>query len=187
MNDFKELLLDNPIIGSVKNKDNLRDVLKTDVKVVFVLFGNLTNIQEITNLLKQHNKIFFIHVDMIDGLKSDNAGIMFLKKTVNPYGIISTKQHHLKIASKCDLKTIMRMFIIDSMSLGTCIKTCNEYRPSAIEVLPGISDKIIKKVNSNINIPLIAGGLIEDKADVLNALNSGALAISTTNKEIWNM
>lgn len=187
MNKVNELLLDNPIIGAIKNEENLKDVLKTDVKIVFILYGNLTNIIEIAEVLRKHNKMFFIHVDMIDGLKSDYSGFMFLKKYVNPYGIISTKQHHLKLASKYGMNTILRMFIIDSMSLETCIKNCNEYKPSAIEIMPGISEKIIKKVHSKVSIPLIAGGLIEDKTDVLNALDSGALAISTTNKNIWNM
>ncbi len=187
MESFKELLLDNPVIASIKNDENLEAVLKTDVKIVFVLYGNLMNIREIAKKLKEHNKLFFIHVDMVDGLKSDDSGIMFLERYAKPFGIISTKQHHLKLAKKYSMETILRMFIIDSMSLETAIKNCNESKPSAIEILPGISEKIIKKINVNISVPLIAGGLIEDKSDVINALDSGALAISTTNNKIWNM
>ncbi len=187
MGSFKELLLDNPVIASIKNDENLETVLKTDVKIVFVLYGNLMNIGEIAKKLKEHNKLFFIHVDMVDGLKSDESGIMFLQKYTKPYGIISTKAHHLKLAKKHSMETILRMFIIDSMSLDTAIKNCNESKPSAIEILPGTSEKIIKKVNEKINVPLIAGGLIENKSDVISALDSGALAISTTNYEIWSM
>lgn len=184
---FHDLLLDNPLIGAIKNDDNLENILKTDVNIVFVLYGNLSNIGDISKKLKDHNKLFFIHIDMIDGLKSDEAGIKFLKDFINPYGIISTKHYHLKLARKHNMHTILRTFIIDSMSLETAIKNCNEYRPSAVEVMPGISEKIIKKVKANTNIPLIAGGLIEDKNDIISALNSGALAISTTKEDIWYM
>ncbi|WP_352427367.1 glycerol-3-phosphate responsive antiterminator, partial [Enterocloster asparagiformis] len=36
-------------------------------------------------------------------------------------------------------------------------------------------------------IPIIAGGLIADKEDVMNALEAGALAISSTNQKVWLM
>ncbi|MEG1720939.1 MAG: glycerol-3-phosphate responsive antiterminator, partial [Pseudoflavonifractor sp.] len=33
--------------------------------------------------------------------------------------------------------------------------------------------------------PIIAGGLIADKEDVTSALSAGAIAVSSTNREIW--
>lgn len=47
--------------------------------------------------------------------------------------------------------------------------------------------KIIKKLCSTVNVPIIAGGLISDKEDVMNALNAGAVAISVTNQRVWFM
>lgn len=187
MNELNELLLDNPIIASIKNDENLENILNTDVKIVFILYGSVLTIEEIAKKLRDCGKIFFIHLDMIDGLKSDESGIKFIKKIANPFGIISTKQIHLKLAKRYSLCTILRMFIIDSMSLETAIRNCSEYKPSAIEILPGISSKIISRVNEKVNIPVIAGGLIEDKNDVINSLNAGAIAISTTNYNVWNM
>lgn len=187
MSDLKELLLDNPIIASVKNDNNLDEVLSTDVKIVFVLYGNLMNIGEIAEKLRKNNKKFFIHIEMIEGLKSDETGILYLKKYANPLGIISTKQMHIKLAKKHSLYTILRMFVIDSMSLDTAIKNTEEYKPMAIEILPGTSKKIIQNVNKNVNIPVIASGLIVDKEDVINALEAGAVAISTTSNKVWRM
>ncbi len=187
MSSLEELLLDNPIIGAVKNDSNLSAVLETDVKIVFVLYGTILNIEEIAQKLTAHNKVFFIHVDMVEGLKSDESGIMFLKKYANPFGIISTKPHQLKIARKHSMQTILRMFIIDSMSLETAIKNSDEHKPSALEIMPGISSKIIDKIKAKTNIPVIAGGLIEDRDDVISALDAGAIAISTTNNKVWQM
>ena len=42
--------------------------------------------------------------------------------------------------------------------------------------------KIIKKINKAVKVPIITGGLIEDKEDIINALGSGAMGISTTKK-----
>ncbi|KIR03012.1 Glycerol uptake operon antiterminator regulatory protein [Lachnospiraceae bacterium TWA4] len=47
--------------------------------------------------------------------------------------------------------------------------------------------KIIKKLTKNLSIPLIAGGLISEREDVVAALNAGAIAVSSTNQAVWNM
>ena len=47
--------------------------------------------------------------------------------------------------------------------------------------------KIITRMKKELGVPIIAGGLIADKEDVIQALDAGAIAISTTNKDVWNM
>ena len=61
------------------------------------------------------------------------------------------------------------------------------YHPDFIEVLPGVMPKTIRKICENAHTPVLAGGLIADKEDVMAALGAGALAISTTNRDVWNM
>ncbi len=56
-----------------------------------------------------------------------------------------------------------------------------------IEILPGLMPKIIRKLSVELNKPLIAGGLISDKEDVITALSAGAIAISSTNHDVWSM
>ena len=36
-----------------------------------------------------------------------------------------------------------------------------------------------------VSVPVIAGGLISDKEDIIAALDAGAAAISTTKEELW--
>ncbi len=45
--------------------------------------------------------------------------------------------------------------------------------------------KIINELGEKTNIPIIAGGLIRDKEDVINCLNAGAIGISTSKEEVW--
>ena len=60
-------------------------------------------------------------------------------------------------------------------------------RPDFIEILPGVMPKIIARICRETQIPVIAGGLISDKEDILAALSAGARAISTTNPAVWEM
>ena len=63
------------------------------MQIVFILYGSITNIKkEICSALIKAGKVVFIHVDMIDGLKTvDRKGIEFIKEHANPFGIITTK------------------------------------------------------------------------------------------------
>lgn len=187
MFSFKDTLIENPIIAAIKNDDDLKIVLNTNVKIVIVLYGNLLKIIDICEPLKKAGKLVFIHIEMIDGLKNDESGIQYIKEKVNPFGIVTTKQTQLKYAKHLMLHTILRIFMVDSKSLMTGIKNIKEFRPDIVEIMPGISSKTIKTIQKNIELPIIAGGLIETKKEVLDILQAGAVAISTTNKDIWKM
>lgn len=73
------------------------------------------------------------------------------------------------------------------MALETGINSIRTIKADAVEVLPGVIAKIIKEIVEKTNIPIIAGGLIRDKEDVINSLNAGAIAISTSKEEVWYM
>jgi glycerol uptake operon antiterminator len=53
--------------------------------------------------------------------------------------------------------------------------------------MPGVASKIIHTMEKEINVPIIAGGLIKSKKDVMDSLAAGAIAISTTSTELWNL
>jgi glycerol uptake operon antiterminator len=187
MHDLEELLADAPIISAIRSDDDLERVINCDIKIVFVLYGSLVEIQDICSKLKAVKKLIFIHVDMIDGLKADAKGVEFIKKLVNPYGIITTKTACIKYAKNLGLYTILRVFILDSQSLQTGIQNIHTVTPHAVEVLPGVASKIINIIKKDIHIPIIAGGLINTKKDVMDAMSAGALAVSTSNEEVWKL
>ena len=49
------------------------------------------------------------------------------------------------------------------------------------------ADGIIRKVRALTGLPVLAGGLITEKQEVLQALDAGALAISSTAPAVWRM
>ena len=83
--------------------------------------------------------------------------------------------------------TIQRLLIMDSISLKNSVESIKKTRPNAIEILPGIMPKIIKKIRKDINLPIISSGLISDNEDLELALQAGAIAISSSKKSIWSI
>ncbi|MCY6483267.1 glycerol-3-phosphate responsive antiterminator [Clostridium aestuarii] len=187
MKQWEETLIENPVVAAIRKDNDLQRVIESEVKVVFILYGNIINISSICKKLKDNNKIVFIHVDFIEGLRGDHAGIDFIKEHVQPSGIITTKLSNVKYAKKIGLLTILRIFLIDSLSLQTGIKNLKEILPSAVEIMPGIANKIIKNIKKEVKIPVIAGGLIESKKDVIDALSGGAIAVSTSKYDLLSL
>jgi len=185
--NIEELLEQNPVIGAVKNKEQLELAVNSQIQIVFVLFGDIMNIMEISNLIAAKNKIGIIHIDLVEGLSANKEVVMrYIKEKTKFSGIISTKAQVVKLARKYDLLGVQRIFVFDTLSLNN-VKNHIISECDAVEVLPGVIPKVLQIIAGYSNKPLVAGGLIETKKEVMQALSSGAACVSTTKKEIWNM
>ncbi len=188
---FVEAVGDNPIIAAIKNDEGLKDALNTDVGIVFILYGDICTIPDIVRKIKDSGRIAMVHIDLIAGLNnSREVSLDFIKNNTRADGIITTKGNMIPHAKELGLNTVLRYFVLDSIALLNIEKQSRSgvVQPDIIEILPGvIVPKMIKKINLISRVPVIAGGLISDKEDVMNALSNGATAISTTNQKVWRM
>jgi len=104
---------------------------------------------------------------------------------VKPTGLISTKASVIIKAKQRGLVTVQRIFLLDSQALEKNLSIIERTKPDYIEVLPGAMPWIIKEIKDQINIPIFAGGFIRTVAEVEQALEAGATAITTTNVQLW--
>lgn len=183
---FYDAVESGPVIAAVKDAEGLVQACKVEeVQVIFILFGDICSIAEIVKKVKDAGKIAMVHMDLIVGLSSKEIVVDFIKQNTQADGIITTKPMLVKRAKELDLFTVLRYFLIDSMALENIRQQPHSLKPDFIEVLPGVMPKLIKEVCKTTKIPVIAGGLISDKDSVMAALSAGAIAVSTTNPEVW--
>lgn len=185
---FIDQVESNPIIAAVKNDEGLQLSLTSDSSVIFVLYGDVCSISEIVSKIHDSGRTAMVHLDLISGLSSKEVAVDFIKKHTVADGIITTKNSLIPRAKELGLNTVLRHFVLDSMALVNIEKGARHGvpQPDFIEILPGIIlPKMIRKIDEISRVPVIAGGLISDKADVMNALSNGACAISTTNTKVW--
>jgi glycerol-3-phosphate responsive antiterminator len=184
---FVDAMEECPIIAAIKNMDGLNKCLQSDCNIVFVLYGDICTISDIVKTIKESGRIVIVHIDLVNGLSSKEISVDFIKNNTEADGIISTKLGLIKRAKELGLFTVLRFFIIDSMAIENIKKQSDVAKPDYIEILPGSMPKVIKKIKNITSVPIIAGGLITDKEDVMAALSGGAVSISTTNQEVWFM
>ena len=138
-------------------------------------------------MLAAYNKTILVAkiVMAINGLSSKEVAVDFLQKYTNADGIITTKPTLIKRAKELGLFTILRLFLIDSMAYENIDRQVKSSRPDLIEILPALMPKVIAKVCQSTSTPVIAGGLVSEKEDILALLDAGATSISSTNEKIW--
>jgi len=169
----------------LKDLEKLQAAIDSPCDIVFLLNGNIFNLKTIVDKVKDRGKNIYIHIDLMEGFSRDTVALKYISKNIKPDGIITTKSSLIKITKSMNLFAIQRLFIIDSLSVKTGISTLNATKPDSVEILPGIIPKVIKQIGSNTDVPIIAGGLIETKKEVMESLSMGAFGISTTNEKVW--
>lgn len=185
--EFYDAVASNPIIAAVKDEEGLAKCLKsTELSVVFILYGEVSTIGGIVEKIKEAGKMAVVHMDLVAGLSGKIEAVDFISTYTKADGIISTRIEQVRHAKELGLSTIYRIFLIDSKVLD---KLGNRIGESAdiVEILPGLMPKMITKLSKELRMPIIAGGLISDKEDVMAALKAGAIAISSTNEKVWEM
>ena len=180
-----DLLETSPVIAAVKDEKGLRRCFESECSVVFILYGNLCNIAGIVNQVKNQGMTAIVHVDFIAGLSNKEIAVDFIKQSTRADGIISTKPMLVKRAQELGMYSGQRTFLIDSIALGTLKKQIETFRPDFIEIMPGIMPTILKHMKEYTDIPIVAGGLIFDKKDVMAAFDAGVDAVSTSFEDLW--
>lgn len=184
---FISRVQNSPIIAAVNDPAKLDPALASPCEIIFLLVGSIFNLKETVDKCKAHEKCILVHFDLMEGFSKDAIALKYMHENIQPDGIITTKSNLIKIAREFNIFAIQRLFILDSLALDSGIKSIHSTKPDAIEILPGVMPKVIRTIHHETRIPVIAGGLIADKEDVINVLKAGAFGVSTSKKEIWEM
>ncbi|MBQ0079180.1 MAG: glycerol-3-phosphate responsive antiterminator [Eubacterium sp.] len=190
--EYREYFYDStgryPVIPAVKNDEWLESVITTDCDIVYVLYGNICTIGDIVKKLKDAGKMVLVHIDLISGLAPKDISVEFIKKFTEADGIISTKAHLIKKANEIGLFTVQRFFMIDQLTYDNIKKNVRDTEPDVVEMMPAGLEQMLRYVTEEIEgRPLVASGLVTDENVVTKALSAGAMAVTTTNREIWKL
>lgn len=179
--------MDTPVIISVKDEQTLEKSFQFDIPVVFLLYGDIVSLPKIVSELKKHGKTVLVHLDFISGLSNHEVVVKFIKYVCHADGIITTKTGLIAPAKKLGLITILRFFIIDHLSINNIVKQVNATLPDMVEIMPALIPKVISRLSHMIDVPIVTGGMITTKEDVIQALKAGALCVSTSTEAVWSM
>jgi len=177
----------NPIIAGLRGNEFLEIAVKSSIIAMFILYGDIFDLPIIMEKAREHDKLVFLHIDLLEGIGRDKKGIRYLAQHDLCDGIVTTKSNLIFAAKSEGLIAIQRLFLLDSAALRTGEHLLENNTPDAIEILPGLAAPyFIKHVDYQPACPVIAGGLITKREEVNHLLKENVLAVSTSNQELWN-
>jgi glycerol uptake operon antiterminator len=185
MHEYIDTIKDNPIIAAVQTKQGLEQAIELGTPTIFLLNTDIFSAKALVDIARGSGCNVFLHMDLIDGLAPGAKALDYVQKRISPNGIISTKGSLVKHARERGVFCIQRFFMVDNASFDVSVKAVRKNKPSMVEIMPGIIPSVIKRFTSEVSVPVIAGGMVENTKQVIDALSSGAIGISTGAKALW--
>ncbi|NEW07490.1 glycerol-3-phosphate responsive antiterminator [Paenibacillus sp. SYP-B3998] len=173
------------ILPAIRKIKDMEKLFQSPFTYIVLLDSHIGQLKSVVDLARSHGKKLLLHADLIEGLKNDEFAAEFLCQNIRPAGLISTRASVITRTKQNGLLAIQRLFLLDSSALDKSYTLLERSKPDFIEVLPGVIPHIITEVKERSGIPIFAGGLIRSVNDVESALQAGATAVTTSNKDLW--
>lgn len=172
----------NPVIAAV-SEDKWEAALVSPAQVLFYLSADLMSVRQRIAQAHKAGKLVLVHIDLAEGVGKDRAGVRFLADC-GVDGVISTKAQMIRFAKDQGLLTVQRFFALDSKGMDSIEEMLPNTNPHLMEIMPGVIGKAISRFRYG-RVPVIAGGLVQTKQELTEALSCGATAVSTGQQELW--
>lgn len=159
-----------------------------DAKILFLQGGQLSDLPERLRRLKTGPAAripVMLHMDLLAGLNSDEAGLRYLAELGGIDGIITVRSHLVAPARRLGLASILLLFLQDGRSIDRGLHVIEQSKPDMVELVPGVAALETAHQFAGIPVPRIAGGLVRSEALVRRLLASGCAAVSTSSSELW--
>ncbi|MGN1401268.1 MAG: glycerol-3-phosphate responsive antiterminator [Bacillus sp. (in: firmicutes)] len=177
--------MNQKVLPATTSMKDFEKFLESPFEKGVILETHIGQVKHYARMAKEADKKLFFHMDLINGLKNDEYGTQYLCQEFKPYGVISTKSSVIKQAKKNKVAAVQRIFMIDSHAIERSYRVIEKVEPDYIEVLPGAVPDMIREVSDRFKLPIFAGGLIRTVDEADQALEAGAISITTSKIKLW--
>ena len=175
-----------PCGAAVKSEQQLDAALGGRAGAIFVLRGDGLELAPVLRRIHGAGKLAVVHLDLVDGLASDIAGVRWLARC-GADAIISSHGQAVRAIKAEGLVAIQRLLCVSQVAIDLGLAAVARAQPDIVELLPGIIlPAVADLVLPQLRVPLLAGGFIRDPTDVGRVLASGALAVTTSEQSLWS-
>jgi glycerol uptake operon antiterminator len=174
------------VLPAARNMRDIEKLMNSRYQYLVILEMHISRLKSVFQIAKENDKKLILHLDLIQGLKTDEYGTEFICQEFKPFGLISTKSSVITKARQKGVKSIQRVFLLDSSSMEKSFSLIERTQPDFIEVLPGVIPKVIQTIRQRTGKEIFAGGLIDTIEEVESAYEAGAISITTSNELLWH-
>lgn len=173
------------VAAAIKSSEDMQVALNSDALLLFVLKGDAFQLAPFVNSAHQRKKVMVVHVDLVNGIGKDRAGIQYLRQ-IGVDAIITSRSQLVSAARAEGLTTIQRLLLLDDSALESGVRTIARAAPDIVEILPGIIfPEVAPTIRQLLPGPFIAGGFIRTAEDVARVQAAGAILSSSSTYKLW--
>jgi glycerol uptake operon antiterminator len=170
----------------VKTEEQLQAAIESRPGVIFILRGDGLEMAPVLRRVHAAGKLAAVHLDLIDGVASDIAGVRWLVRS-GADAIISSHGQAVRAVRAEGVTAIQRVLCLSELAVDHGLGAVSRAQPDIVELLPGvILPQIADLVLPRLTVPLLAGGFIRDREDVNRVLAAGAVAVTTSETALWS-
>jgi glycerol uptake operon antiterminator len=166
------------------------DHLLAEASILFLQGGELVELEATLSRLRQGPTAktpIMLHIDLLAGLTSDEAGLRYLASLKGIDGIITVRAHMVTQARRFGLASILLLFLQDGRSVERGLHVIAQSKPDMVELVPGAAALEVAGQFEHIAPPRIAGGLVRTPVLVRRLLDSGCAAVSSSDSRLWDL
>lgn len=182
--------LAKPVIPVFWRHDEAEEKSLSDASLIFLQGGELAELSQMLDQLSRPALAdipVMLHIDLLAGLNSDDAGLRYLAGLKRINGIITVRSHMVAAARRLNLSSILLVFLQDGRSVERGLHVVEQCRPDIVELVPGAAALDVARSFEAVSVPVIAGGLIRTPELVRSLLSVGCRAVSSSDTKLWRL
>jgi glycerol uptake operon antiterminator len=183
---FLRALRARPCCAAVTSQAHFEAALESSVAIVFVLRADGLEIQPLVRQVHAAGKLVAVHLDLVDGIRPDRAGVAWLARA-GVDALISSRGELMASVRRERMVAIHRLLLVRANLLGSGIAAVNRSHADIVEILPGVILPDVRSLLPPMSMPLLAGGFIRSEDEARAALGAGAIGVTTSTRELWDV
>ncbi len=183
---LSEALTRNPVIASVFGPQAVGHFLGSGCKVCILANVGLHELHGLLAALSGAGKFTFVNVDACSGLGQDRGAVEYLK-SIGVQGVVSTKTALIQRANSTGMATIHKVFVTDRSNLPRSASAVDQSKPDLVQIMPSPVISHLEPGELRSLSPFIASGFIKSAPDVASLLSAGAIGVSSSSPELWDL
>ena len=143
-------------------------------------------LEDVVAELNAAGKLVFVNLDSTPGLGHDQGALAYLR-LVGAVGVATTRAHLVERAPRLGLLSMQKVWITDRSNLTRTLDSVSRARPDLVQAMPAIVLQYVEEQLRLLRIPYLAAGFVSSPPDVAAALRRGAVAVSTSDPQLWSL
>lgn len=176
----------HPVIATLYGVEQIDTFLESAAEITIVANVDLRRLHPVVAALTKAGKYVIVNIDSCDGLSQDKGGVEYLAE-IGVTSLVSTRVATIQRGNRAGLVTMQKVFVTDRSTWPRSLKALEQSDPNLVQLMPAPMLSHLSKQDRKLLPPIVASGFVCNQGDVHDALKNGAVAVSTSDSELWNL